>query len=463
MEGIMDAMTAAHPSPESSGSVSLQSLGYEFVGLDDGWQLCGAGINGSFFDRTGKPIVDLDKFPDFEMMTAKAHSLNLRAGWYLNNCHCNVRGLEGEIIGKIMEQSVAALHTYGFDGVKLDSCSQFNNLTWWAELINATGKPTLIENCHQGGLAPDSRQWQTYIKNAPANYTHRLGYLGAGDDEEPPLRNASFNSCMQECDAKPTCHGFSFESEEAEAPSGLRCYLKDVGASFIPYDTSNSKCDGGADTCPYNFYRTSGDINARWKSMLGNLNSVVRWLGSSDGSSPPLSVPGAWAYPDMLEVGRLENVTEDRTHFGAWAVISSPLILGFDLRDQAKFDRVWPVISNSEVIAVNQAWAGSPGRRIFIRGDSQAWSKPLGRGAHALFVFSNHTTPLTISVDLGAISPDLNASGVTVNARDLYTHSELGVVAGPAFDAPDVAPHDSRFIVLTASKASAPETPVVAS
>ena len=35
---------------------------------------------------------------------------------------------------------------------------------------------------------------------------------------------------------------------------------------------------------------------------------------------------------DMLEVGRLRNFSESRTHFGAWAVMSSPLILSFDLR-----------------------------------------------------------------------------------------------------------------------------------
>ena len=40
----------------------------------------------------------------------------------------------------------------------------------------------------------------------------------------------------------------------------------------------------------------------------------------------------------MLEVGRLANNTESRTHFASWAIISSPLILSFDLRVGSTMD-----------------------------------------------------------------------------------------------------------------------------
>ena len=86
----------------------------------------------------------------------------------------------------------------------------------------------------------------------------------------------------------------------------------------------------------------------------------------------------------MLEVGRMPGgLVEDRTHFGAWCITSSPLILGYDLRDGATTDRVWPVIANTEAIAVNQVWAGHPGRRVRV--DSltgvELWMKPLSVGA----------------------------------------------------------------------------------
>jgi alpha-galactosidase len=88
---------------------------------------------------------------------------------------------------------------------------------------------------------------------------------------------------------------------------------------------------------------------ADWDRMLSNLGSTVPFLGAHGKGKPALSRPGAWAYPDMLEVGRLKNFTESRTHFAAWAVMSSPLILSFDLRVDKVLDDMWPIISNRDV------------------------------------------------------------------------------------------------------------------
>jgi|EP01043_Picozoa_sp_COSAG02_P023308 hypothetical protein len=57
----------------------------------------------------------------------------------------------------------------------------------------------------------------------------------------------------------------------------------------------------------------------------------------------------------MLEVGRLESYAADEAHFGLWVVTSSPLILGFDMLSDETMDRVWPIITNIEAIAINQA------------------------------------------------------------------------------------------------------------
>ena len=50
------------------------------------------------------------------------------------------------------------------------------------------------------------------------------------------------------------------------------------------------------------------------------------------------------------------NDAESRSHFSAWAVVSSPLTLGFDLTDEARMAAAWPTISNEEVIEVSQTW-----------------------------------------------------------------------------------------------------------
>merc|ERR1712100_824880 len=58
------------------------------------------------------------------------------------------------------------------------------------------------------------------------------------------------------------------------------------------------------------------------------------------------------------------DLVEARTHFSAWSIVSAPLVLGNDLTDKDTMDKIWPIISNREVIAVNEAWAGDSGTLV---------------------------------------------------------------------------------------------------
>jgi alpha-galactosidase len=284
MESIMAKMTQRVRTVDGVNT-SLLDLGYSNCGLDDNWQACGAGAFGSFHDANGNPIVNTSRFPDMKRMIDYGHLRGLRVGWYMNNCICREGpwNWHGDVnITKHMTQSARAVAAFGFDGLKLDGCGEFMNLTWWAELLNATGHPVMIENCHWGGTVP-----------------------GQTSGDGP-------------------CVGTTDVSD-----------------------------------CPYNFYRTSHDIHNTWESMTSNLHSTMAYQGN-----PPLSRPGAWAYPDMMEVGNMASFIEDRSHFGAWVITSSPLILGNDLNNESLTDKIWPIISNKEAIAINQAWAGHPGRQI---------------------------------------------------------------------------------------------------
>jgi hypothetical protein len=64
------------------------------------------------------------------------------------------------------------------------------------------------------------------------------------------------------------------------------------------------------------------------------------------------------------QVGNLGDFYEERAHFGAWVIVSSPLTLSFDLTNQVSMDRVWPIITNTEALAVSQTWAGHPGMLV---------------------------------------------------------------------------------------------------
>merc|ERR1711953_1116901 len=68
--------------------LSLLELGYGRIGIDDGWQACGAGVNGSFHNASGYPIVNKTIFPDMKAMNDEAQKHGAAMGWYGNNCGC---------------------------------------------------------------------------------------------------------------------------------------------------------------------------------------------------------------------------------------------------------------------------------------------------------------------------------------------------------------------------------------
>ena len=134
------------------------------------------------------------------------------------------------------------------------------------------------------------------------------------------------------------------------------CHNTGSGAAGGPTVMDNAT---GELDCPYHIYRTGSDIIAgSWASFLTNLGEMVPFLHHV----PPLSRPHCWAYPDAVQTGSFRTVAQDRANFGAWCVTSSPLILGTNLSDPATFDRIWPIVTNVEAIAVNRRFAGSPGR-----------------------------------------------------------------------------------------------------
>ena len=53
MEAAMTALAK-----KRNGGLSLADLGYATAGLDDAWQACGTGVDGSFHDASGRPLVN---------------------------------------------------------------------------------------------------------------------------------------------------------------------------------------------------------------------------------------------------------------------------------------------------------------------------------------------------------------------------------------------------------------------
>ncbi|HEY3581772.1 MAG TPA: glycoside hydrolase family 27 protein, partial [Pyrinomonadaceae bacterium] len=175
-----------------------------------------------------------------------------------------------------------------------------------------------------------------------------------------------------------------------------------------------------------NLWRTTGDIQDCWdcKRDWGGMG-VVHILDLQDGLES-YAGPGHWNDPDMLEVGNGGMTTNEyRAHFSLWCLLSAPLMAGNDLRSMTP--EIKEILTNREVIAVDQDPLGLQGRRVKREGDREVWMKQLADGGRAVVLFNRgpKTAELSLSwIDIG-YPPHLSA-----HVRDLWTGKDLGQMSG---------------------------------
>lgn len=163
---------------------------------------------------------------------------------------------------------------------------------------------------------------------------------------------------------------------------------------------------------------------------------------------------GVFASEDDPEAGLAASVAEWRTHFGAWAIVSSPLILSFDLSNRTTLETVWPFITNLEAIEVSQTWAGHPGRQVLQNESVQVWTKQLGPKRAAVLAINMESAakgqPLQVEIGLTELLPSLTGP---IRVRDVWGHRDLAPPAtgdGTLTTQP-IQPHDSAFLVVEAT------------
>ena len=111
-----------------------------------------------------------------------------------------------------------------------------------------------------------------------------------------------------------------------------------------------------------------------------------------------IAKPGAFNDPDMLEVGVGEMTYEEsKSHFSLWAMMAAPLILGNDLRHMTA--ETLEIITNAEVIAIDQDPLGRQGRRVLQGIDSDIYAKPLVGGAIAVALWNKVDYPVDITLN----------------------------------------------------------------
>lgn len=114
-------------------------------------------------------------------------------------------------------------------------------------------------------------------------------------------------------------------------------------------------------------WRISGDIANTFESVLHiiDLNADL-WKYCTAGHYNDM---------DMLQVGRGMTYEEDKAHFTMWCMMHSPLLLGNDLTNFS--EQTKSIITNKEIIALNQSTFVYQARRLIDYGDLEIWGKPL--------------------------------------------------------------------------------------
>jgi len=172
-----------------------------------------------------------------------------------------------------------------------------------------------------------------------------------------------------------------------------------------------------------NTWRTGGDIRDEWKSLKSRLFSQDKWAQYAG--------PGHWNDPDMMVVGVVgwnskekhpTKLTPDEqyTHMSAWCLMSVPLLLGCDITKMDDF--TLSLLTNDEVIAVNQDPLGKQATIISRQGDAGIMAKEMEDGSKAVGLFypgDSASQQVVLKWD------DLGIKGKYI-VRDLWRQKDLG-------------------------------------
>jgi alpha-galactosidase len=319
----------------------LKDAGYEYLVIDDGWQVSR--------DEEGRIVVDAGKFPSgIKTLADYVHSRGLKFGLYSDAGALTCGGFPGSLGHEYQDARTYA--AWGVDYLKYDWCHTGNqsapdSYALMRDALLEAGRPIILSICEWG----TSRPW---------------------------------------------------------------LWARDVG----------------------HLWRTTFDIRPCWDCgqqthskgvLIENFIGFTKILDQQV-DLEPYAGPGHWNDPDMLEVGNGElTYEENRAHFSLWCILAAPLMLGNDIRDMTP--EVQGILTNREVIAVNQDPLGRQGRKVRDDGDLEVWSKELADGSRAVVLFNRSDREADVSFSWAEIGyPEY----LSLKVRDLWQHEDLGTRDG---------------------------------
>ena len=344
----------------------LVNHGWTYINIDDFWEKNPGSqdptLGGPGRDAEGR-MVPNPRFPDMKALCDYVHGLGLKIGIYSSPGPTTCGGCLGSFDHELLDaQSYAA---WGIDYLKYDWCSYNPDLE---------RKRTRTLDCGSWANA-----WE----------------------------------------------GAEFEKRESvmlpysRMSAALDTVNRDIVYSLCQYGMGNVwewNARVGGNCC-----RTTGDITDSWGSMSG--------IGFAQAGHERFVSPGHWNDPDMLVVGKVGwgpslhptrlSPNEQYTHITLWSLLASPLLIGCDMTQLDEF--TLSLLTNDEVIEVNQDPLGRQAGRIAKDGQLEVWAKQMEDGSQAVGLFNRGEGPATVTVRWS----DLNLKG-RHRVRDLWRQKDLG-------------------------------------
>ena len=338
----------------------LINHGWTYINVDDYWQNHRDSEDPTLrgpFRDAQGNIVPNSRFPDMKGLADYIHGLGLKAGLYSSPGPWTCGGCAAS--WQHEEQDAQTYAKWGFDYLKYDWCS-------YGEI--ASGGDPNAKNIPLWG--------KTATNDAGAIYPYKL--MG----------------------------------------NYLRQQNRDIVFSLCQYGMADVWKWGGS--VNGNCWRTTGDIVDTWRSMSS--------IGFKQDQAEPYAKPGNWNDPDMLIVGQVgwgnlhpTRLTPDEqyTHISLWCLLSAPLLIGCDMTKLDDF--TLNLLSNDEVLAIDQDALGKSATCVLKIGDVRVFEKELEDGGRALGFFNLSTTPVNLEFNQLA---SLGFKG-RQHVRDLWRQSDL--------------------------------------
>ncbi|WP_159800098.1 glycoside hydrolase family 27 protein [Flavobacterium sp. MK4S-17] len=322
-----------------------------------------------------------------------------------------------------------------------------------------------------GNLVPDPEKFPGGMK-ALVDYVHSKG-----------LKFGLYNCAgTKTCAGYPGTRGFEYQDARFYASLGIDflkydwCNTEGINAKEAYTTMSNalktagkpilfSLCEWG-DNQPWewgepvgNMWRISGDIYPCFDCEYKHPENWSSWgfmkIIDMRKGIRKYSGPDHWNDFDMLEVGNGMTYNEDKAHFSMWCMVASPLIAGNDFRSMSK--ETLAILTNKEMIAINQDKLGIQGFRHSDENKLEVWAKPLENGDWVITFLNRSEEKKQIDFDWQKhnIKDEINNietkfNTVTYAVKDIWNKKQLASTK-KAFKAA-IAPHEVIVLKLTKNK-----------